>query len=46
MGDGDQILARHRGFISSFATEDYAAMREFLTDDHVGMAPGRPPMSC
>jgi len=45
MGDGDQVLARHRGFISSFAAEDYAAMREFLTEDHVGMAPGRPPMS-
>jgi ketosteroid isomerase-like protein len=45
MSENDQVLARHRGFISSFATEDYAAMREFLTEDHVGMPPARRQMN-
>jgi ketosteroid isomerase-like protein len=45
MSDNDQILALHHEFISSFAKEDHAAMREVLTEDHVGMAPGRPQMS-
>ena len=45
MSDNDQILARHRAFIAAFAKQDVASMREVLTDDHVGMAPGRPQMN-
>jgi len=45
MSDRDQVVARHRGFISSFATENYPVMREFLTEDHIGMAPARPQMT-
>ena len=38
----EEIVSRHRGFLASFATEDYPTMRDFLTEDHVGMPPGRP----
>ena len=44
MSDHDEIAARHQANLASFAAEDYSTMREFLTEDHVGMAPGRPQM--
>ena len=44
MSDHDAIVARHEGFIASFASADYAAMRDFITEDHVGMPPSRPRM--
>lgn len=45
MSDHDQIVARHNGFISSYASENYSGMRDFVTENHVGMAPGRPQMT-
>lgn len=42
MSDSDEIVARHRSFVASFATRDPSVMAEFLTEDHVGMPPGRP----
>ena len=44
MSDHDAVIARHQEFLASFAAEDYPTMRECLTEDHVGMAPGRPQM--
>ncbi|HSM04650.1 MAG TPA: DUF4440 domain-containing protein, partial [Longimicrobiales bacterium] len=32
------------GMLAAFAAEDYAAMRAFLTEDHLGMPPARPAM--
>ncbi len=45
MSDSDAVVARHREFISTFATQDLEAMADFLTEDHIGMPPGRPGMS-
>lgn len=45
MSDLDTVIARHEAFIASFATQDLAKMAEFLTEDHVGMAPGRPALT-
>ena len=42
MSDHDAVLERHRGFLASFASEDFARMRDFITEDHVGMPPNRP----
>ena len=44
MSDSDAIVARHEGFIAAFATEDFPTMIEYLTDDHIGMAPNQPQM--
>lgn len=40
----DDIISRHAAFLASFSTEDYSAMRDFLTEDHVGMPPARTQM--
>lgn len=42
MSDSDAVVARHKGFVGSFATGDVSVMADFLTEDHVGMPPGRP----
>lgn len=42
MTERDAMLKRHKGFLASFASQDYAAMRDFITADHVGMPPSRP----
>jgi ketosteroid isomerase-like protein len=39
-----EIISRHQSFIALFGSEDFTGMREFLTEDHVGMAPARPQM--
>lgn len=44
MSAHDEIMSRHQSFIAAFAAEDYTGMREYLTEDHVGMAPARPQM--
>lgn len=42
MSDRDAVIARHDGFVAAFGTEDVGRMAEFLTEDHIGMPPGRP----
>ena len=42
MSERDAVHQRHQGFLASFATENYAEMHDFITDDHVGMPPNRP----
>ena len=44
MSAHDEVMSRHQSFIAAFAAEDYTGMRDFLSEDHVGMAPGRPQM--
>ena len=44
MSEHDAIVARHNDFIASFASAEFTVMRDFLTEDHLGMAPSRPRM--
>ncbi len=45
MSDAEAVVTRHQAFISTFATQDLEALAGFLTEDHVGMAPGQPQMT-
>ncbi len=44
MADSDVIAARRNAFTDAFASPDIDTLSDFVTADHVGMPPNRPPL--